>query len=50
MNILSGLLEVGVTIVELLLVVLVSFLHLSCVKFYLKAKEYLREGSRYQIG
>ena len=45
-NILGGLLEVGVTIVELLLVVLVRFLHFSSVKFHLKAKEYLREGSR----
>ena len=41
MSILRGLLEVGVAIVEVLLVVLVSFLHLSIVKLHLKAKEYL---------
>ena len=50
MNILQGLLDVELTIVEVLLVVLVSFLHFPSVKFHLKAKEYLREGSRYQIG
>ena len=40
MNILRGLLDVGLTLVEVLRVVLVSFLHLSSVQFHLKAKEY----------